>query len=312
MSHNSRIRTPGTWTGSFLPSEFTTLDANLAAAVNGDDGGVWAPSSLLTIGGLGLSVTGPTYFGQLDSLTMSSGTMTLAGQLNVFGTFQVLSSGLVTLNGGSHNWASALSFNVKGLLTFTNTSSLTFTAPGGGLVPSSWSGTPTFNTGFAGTWGNGSVLTFETGTTLQGSTAVTQGASHAATLSCPVTISGTVTQNGPRTQMGPNAAIAWRRTPAQATTSNYDASQDSYNVPNLTGAVNFTIRHSGVGGSVVAATGMRIHFTALHGSGSVNFKREDASVIITIAPPAWVDLYFDGSAWQVEGWEAGGAFTALH
>lgn len=62
MAHFSTIRTPVTnWIDgtTVLPSELEALDAEQASAVNGDDGGVYAPTSLMTIAGSGLQTTVP-------------------------------------------------------------------------------------------------------------------------------------------------------------------------------------------------------------------------------------------------------------
>lgn len=42
-----------------MPAEFDELDQNAFTAINGDDGGIWAPGSVIVIGGAGLEVSGP-------------------------------------------------------------------------------------------------------------------------------------------------------------------------------------------------------------------------------------------------------------
>lgn len=60
MAHNTRIRpnlaawSPGPVTGA----EFDAMDQGQFEAINGDDGGVWAPSSTIVIGGSGVQMTG--------------------------------------------------------------------------------------------------------------------------------------------------------------------------------------------------------------------------------------------------------------
>jgi hypothetical protein len=60
MTHFSRIRAPGFWTlgSDLLPVEMESIDACLSKAINGDGGGVWAPSSVIEIGGAGFKLTG--------------------------------------------------------------------------------------------------------------------------------------------------------------------------------------------------------------------------------------------------------------
>jgi hypothetical protein len=53
MAHFSSVKPGGTWASLDVPgaAAFTTFDTNLAKAINGDDGGVWAPSAAIEIGG---------------------------------------------------------------------------------------------------------------------------------------------------------------------------------------------------------------------------------------------------------------------
>jgi hypothetical protein len=61
MAHNNRIRPIGDAWLTILPSELGALEAGLVAGINGDDGGTYAPSAAIDIGGTqGLVVTGPT------------------------------------------------------------------------------------------------------------------------------------------------------------------------------------------------------------------------------------------------------------
>jgi hypothetical protein len=69
MSHNSRVRLASDSWLTILPSEFATLDANLAAGINAVDGGAYAPSAAIVLGGSGLTVTGPLFVARGGSLT---------------------------------------------------------------------------------------------------------------------------------------------------------------------------------------------------------------------------------------------------
>lgn len=55
MTHNARAK--ATWVDGDVPDHtiFETLDQSGFTAVNGDDGGVWAPSSIIELGGQGIS-----------------------------------------------------------------------------------------------------------------------------------------------------------------------------------------------------------------------------------------------------------------
>lgn len=60
MSHNSYVRPGGFWLAGVpvLHGELTQIDQTLFGCISGDNGGTWAPSSVITIGGNGLTVTG--------------------------------------------------------------------------------------------------------------------------------------------------------------------------------------------------------------------------------------------------------------
>lgn len=64
MAHLTRVRAPGMWTlnSNLLSTECEAFDSRIYKAVNGDDGGVWAPSSAIEIGGAGISITGAAAF----------------------------------------------------------------------------------------------------------------------------------------------------------------------------------------------------------------------------------------------------------
>ncbi len=77
MSHHTRTRADlAAWgSGAVSPTEFDKLDGNGFKSVNGDDGGVWAPSSVIEFGGDGLLVSGPfesTGGAQFDAATVEA------------------------------------------------------------------------------------------------------------------------------------------------------------------------------------------------------------------------------------------------
>lgn len=144
MSNNLRIRPVGFWTfnSSVSPSEFETIDAQLAGSIAGS-GGTYAPSSVLTIGGSGLTVSGPLNAsdGQVidvkSSLTISLGaTLQLTGNQVVNsgaivgftgGSFLTLSSGSTfTMNSGS-TASIAATTTMSGALTYSNAAGISMT-----------------------------------------------------------------------------------------------------------------------------------------------------------------------------------------
>ena len=60
MAHHTRIRATGFWilASTFDPAEAEALDLAQFGSIDGDTGGTWAPSAVITIGGQGLTVGG--------------------------------------------------------------------------------------------------------------------------------------------------------------------------------------------------------------------------------------------------------------
>lgn len=82
MAHNTRIRSAGLWIldSTIEPEELELLDQAQYEAINGDDGGTWAPSAVITIGGSGLTVTGPARLSDVIAATWNAGgTATFTG-----------------------------------------------------------------------------------------------------------------------------------------------------------------------------------------------------------------------------------------
>lgn len=98
MAHNARIRPSGFWTlGSVIsPAEMEALDEAQFEALNADDGGVWAPTDEIIIGGAGLHVTGPANLDDVQSATIE-GTVTIASG----GATIIASGGTLTAASGS-------------------------------------------------------------------------------------------------------------------------------------------------------------------------------------------------------------------
>lgn len=101
MAHFPRIRAFGFWTdgGALLASEMELFDAHQSKAINGDEGGAYAPSSVIEIGGSGEKITGPfwsTGTFRVDGLadlkggaTITGGDLTVAQDAVVQGTLDV-------------------------------------------------------------------------------------------------------------------------------------------------------------------------------------------------------------------------------
>jgi len=101
MAHRVHIRAgvgSGAWSNGYvLGTEFEKFDAAQFSSIDGDAGGSWAPSSVILIGGRGLTVSG-------DGLTVS-GPLTSPGAATFNGT--LTANGAATFNG-------AVSFTAPG------------------------------------------------------------------------------------------------------------------------------------------------------------------------------------------------------
>jgi hypothetical protein len=96
--------TSGDWsavTGIDL-SWMTTIDQNQQKAINGDEGGTWAPSSVITIGGDGLTVSGAfTATNIIDSAVEGQFDFNPGSTLNFYDQAYVKSTGDLTFESGS-------------------------------------------------------------------------------------------------------------------------------------------------------------------------------------------------------------------
>lgn len=144
----TRTRLPGFWTfgSAVLPGEFEHID-DYAYAIDGKAGGTYAPTGLITIGGLGLTVSGPFIASDADTIDVN-GALTINGgaQLNLndnmvvgtgaivgftSGSFLTVQSGAtVTFNSGSTLTAnSGSTVEIKGTCTLFSPTSITTNAP---------------------------------------------------------------------------------------------------------------------------------------------------------------------------------------
>jgi hypothetical protein len=72
MAHGALLRaSQGLWVGIVTQAEFWAFDNGQFKSINGDEGGTWAPSSPIVIGGSGLQVTGNAVLTG-DSITLGN------------------------------------------------------------------------------------------------------------------------------------------------------------------------------------------------------------------------------------------------
>jgi hypothetical protein len=159
-----------------------SFDTALFKAVNGDDGGTWAPANQIILGGSGLSVTGASAFSNITAATVN-GTLTVAN-----GGFLAIAAGatLDMLTGATATW------NGTAAITFSSTAQLLFTST--------------------------SVFSAANGTTVSIGGAVSYGPTAAVTHASAATIdyggataSGRLTRTGQTILSGGSGGIGWRK-----------------------------------------------------------------------------------------------------
>ena len=76
MSHLTRAQPDTTWVRGYKPTgaDLKKIDTNTWKSINGDEGGVWAPSTPIIIGGQGIILAGPSTISAASSYVQSSST----------------------------------------------------------------------------------------------------------------------------------------------------------------------------------------------------------------------------------------------
>lgn len=145
--------------GYVVPSgEWQTTIRQVFKAINGDEGGTWAPSSFITIGGSGIKLTGVGH-------QIASG-----GRFNVMsgGEVRVQNGGLLRVDGSSGDILIQVDTNVA-KMTFESNSFAQWNAGaaldmyGSLSFKTSGAGSATWEDGTTGTWQSGSFLNLNSG-----------------------------------------------------------------------------------------------------------------------------------------------------
>ncbi len=284
MSHFVNVRAGAVWAGTsdLLSAEMAVFDTQLFKAINGDGGGTWAPSAVITIGGSGMDVTGPFTAANI-------GTSTLSGTLGV-------------ASGGAVVWANGSNGVVLSGATVTILGDLQISAAGAGnnqltiltgafLVADAsshvvFNSKPKCNLGLELAVG---TLQAKTGTSIQ----VDSGAT--------VVNNGVTTRSGPELLSGASAGMALRAGTATNADTSYDCSKDWRSVAAGTSDWTYTLQHSGVAGSEIPYDGMTMTFrrqsTGVH---TIDFRTE-AAVNIAVSPisESWsITFIFTSGSWR--------------
>lgn len=187
MAHNPRVRADLTaWTAAIPlePSELDALDAGQFAAINGDDGGSWAPADPIIIGGAGIEFTGAVPVGE---------------DLSVDGDITIASGGTITVeSGGDINVESGGAINADGNINIDSGGRLIVNS--GGQINELTGAAHTHSSGSTENHASGSTDTYESGSTLALDGTVNVGATAVVTEANGATVAeaAAYTQTGAR------------------------------------------------------------------------------------------------------------------
>lgn len=343
---------PGTPTGVVpasyvLPStDWSYTIAQIFKAINGDDGGTWAPGAFITVGGAGFQFTGTGHsLAAAARLTVqSTGEIRVAdgGMVRLDGTgaanidmkvvsgvplIDVESGGAIRIkNGGSLDVFGSLSLkDTSGPGTITAEANTTITLLSGATLTAS-SGTTVNLTGstlvrgtltIRNSGGPGSFV-MENGTSATLAGLMTYSALATNNWVEGAILQGVVTRTGIEKLSGTGARTAYR---AAFTLTNADADvtveYDRYNVPLIISAARtYTVRHTGT----VPRTGERIRFnrtglTTPSATFGIGIVREDLTVIFKFYAEhqGFCEIEWDGSNWiLIAGYQTTGGTSGYY
>lgn len=241
MAHNALIRGgtgSGSWTAvTVTAGDWETFDQRQFESINGDLGGTWAPAAVITIGGVGLTVTSTLTGSGTNTLsgTTTTGVLNVHGQSTVWNKMTIdgansgesyyTSGALLTgVAGSTANWAGAM--NISGVTTLTNDASIT--GAGNKFTFDTSADAPDFKNGFTVTAG---TANFNNATTQIGGT---------LNLSAVMNIQS-------------SAHIRWRRIDGANANATYGIADADHISTNPSAARNYTMSNTGcTGGEVIS------------------------------------------------------------
>lgn len=159
MAHFNYTRPGGTWATLYVPTgpDYSDLDTKTFKAINGDEGGSWAPSAPIIIGGSGMQIPdGATWtvFGELivDATSTTGEVLVRNGGgivLNTGGSLDVSTGGVISIAtaghlnssgqchweaGGTHTYDATVTVDFDGTLVMQSVGSISATGAGAGWL----------------------------------------------------------------------------------------------------------------------------------------------------------------------------------
>lgn len=256
-------------TPAVIAAEFWSLDNQVYKAINGDEGGTWAPSAVITIGGSGVTITGPSEFSDIqtaefngpanfnDNMTLdSAATFSLSGA----STIELGSGTRINVNNGAFiDIESGADLDVKsgGEIDIENGGSIVVTA--------------------------GGVVTVQSGgaISIEGLSGIVLGASSSISAASGSKVTGTLSQECRLTKTGAAARTIQRLHDATSDTNAYfDCSYDvEFYSHTLASTVTHTLRQTG--GTQNPVDGDVLWFHVYNtGGGNVIFRNETSGLVI--------------------------------
>ena len=303
MAHNARIRAdianganPWVLGKPIVQAECQAFDDAQYKSVNGDAGGTWNPSSLITIGGQGVKLTGVATVANCTAFTLTSFTIEPAAYFTLGAdmTFGAGSASFIQ-NNATVNASAQIVCNGP----------VTVRAQSNWLINGSIVGTASF-VGVTTNVKGGSVVNFSAGTLALTQGSLTTGPTPTVTLSGNQTFAATsaLTVANRVRLSGSGATTRWRVGTGSDSNSNYDCAKDLYRVPTITGARIYTLLDATAG--IPPVEGSRITFSiAATGAFSLTFKREDGSTAALLSDcnfGGFVSFTYRDGAWHARTW----------
>lgn len=330
MAHFDRVREFGFWvTSPLASSEMELFDSMLSKAINGDGGGVWAPSSLIEIGGSGVKVSTVLVVG--PGSAVSGRELTVIGESSftgtMFGVDYSFTDGVIT-----GDLAVGDDLTVTGDITAATLALAGAAVSGRKLTvngASSFTGTIfgvdcSLTDGvFTGDLAVGDDLTVTGDVTVGGTCAMTGAVSLGSTLGVTgnTTLSAALAVGGTSTLSGAVTMASTLAVTGNATLSGVTKSKGRHKVRTLTmgnasasASVSDYDRVMMPSGVMSANRSITILNTGAETGDVLRVTNEDSTYFLSYitAGPAggdlkrgtninWVDLEFDGTDWRVSG-----------